>query len=115
MSEKTHWRKIVHTDYLSGDEIVDKDGNPSEYTVTIKQVTEKEVVDPLNGQKNLKGIVLFEGTKKGMILNVTNGKMISKVVGSPMTSEWVGKKIIIYGKEDKRHGRVLRVKMQKVQ
>ena len=109
-----HWRKVVHTDYLSGDELVNKDGEYSDFTLTIKNITSKEVVDPRNGQKKPCGVVYFNEVKKGMILNVTNGKSIAKVIGSPFQEHWVGQKIIIYGMEDKRHGRVVRVKPVKV-
>lgn len=109
-----HWRKIVHTDYLSGDEIVDKDGKPTEYTLTISSAIEEGVIDPRTGQENTKGVLRFEKTKKGMILNVTNGKMIASVLGTPLMEKWIGRKIVVYGMEDKRHGRVIRVKFKKV-
>lgn len=109
-----HWRKIVHTDYLSGDEIVDKEGNPTEYTLTIKSAVEEDVVDPRTGAKNKKGVIRFEKTPKGLILNVTNGKMIALVLKTPLMEKWVGRKIVIYGMEDKRHGRVVRVKFKQL-
>lgn len=109
-----HWRKIVHTDYIAGDELVNKEGEYSDFTLTIKEVTSKEVVDPRTGVKKPCGVIYFNEIKKGMILNVINGKTISQVIGTPFKDYWIGKKIIIHGKEDKRHGRVVRVKLKKV-
>lgn len=113
-TKREHWRKVVHTDYLSGDEIVDKDGKPTDFTITIEDIVEKEVVDPHTGQKKLKGILVVKGSDKGIILNIINGKTIAKVINSVIWADWIGKKIIIYGKPDKVHGRVVRVREQKV-
>ncbi len=108
-----HWRKIVNAKYLAGDELVDKEGKPKEFWLTIKSIEVEQVVDPLNGQKKPQGVLRFNEIQKGMILNITNGKTISMVIGSPMQQHWIGKKILVYGKEDKRHGRVVRIKLEK--
>ena len=113
-AELNHWRKVVLTDYISGDELVNKQGLYVDFTLTIKSIETKEVVDPRNGQKKPCGVVYFNEIKKGMILNVTNGKAISFAVGSPFQENWIGKKVVIHGLEDKRHGRVVRVKNQRV-
>lgn len=112
--KREHWRKIVHSDYLSGDEIVDKEGNPTEFTVTIENIIQKEVIDPHSGKPKMKGILILKGADKAMILNIRNGVTIAKVLGSIIWADWIGKKIIIYGMPDKVHGRVVRVKQQKV-
>ena len=110
-----HWRKVVHADYLAGDELVNQKGEFADFTLTIKEITSKEVVDPRTGAKKPCGVVYFEKMQKGMILNITNGKTIAKVIGSPFQEHWIGQKITLFAAEDKRHGRVVRVKPVKPQ
>jgi hypothetical protein len=62
-------------------------------------------------------VAYFIGGKKGMILNKTNCKIITKVLDTPYIDNWVGKSIIIYAAKVKAFGdmvEALRVKNQKV-
>ena len=80
-----HWRKVVHADYLAGDELVNQKGEFADFTLTIKEITSKEVVDPRTGAKKPCGVIYFEKMEKGMILNITNGKTIAKVTSTHVT------------------------------
>ena len=54
-----------------------------------------------------------KGAKKGMILNKTNCKIISKRLDSPYIEQWVGKSITIYAAKVRAFGEMveaLRVK-----
>ena len=46
-----------------------------------------------------KPVVYFEGKERGLALNKTNSKMIEKIVGSPETEDWTGKRIVMYPTE----------------
>ena len=43
-----------------------------------------------------KPVLYFEEVAKGLVLNKTNGRIIERIVGSPETDEWIGKKIQLY-------------------
>ena len=106
-----HWKKNFDYRFLSGDELT------GETTVTIDRVVNEEVFNPSSNSKESALAVYFKNAKKGVVLNKTNAKTIAKVIGSPMTEQWVGGKIIIYPKPGKFFGeemKVVRVKMQKV-
>lgn len=108
---KTHWKKNYDYRFLSGDEI------EKELTVTISKVSDEEVFNPSSNSKEKAVAAYFKGAKKGIIINKTNAKTISKVVGSVYVEDWVGKKIIIYPKKGRFFGEemtVIRVKLQKV-
>ena len=84
---KTHWKKLTNPNYLGS-----WDFQPGEIrTLTIKEVKE-EPVKSERGTEQCE-IVYFSEDVKPLILNKTNGKMISNVWGSPYIEDWVGKQI----------------------
>lgn len=87
-NKKTHWRAIAGKEYLVGEEL-----NSKEVALTI----EKAVVETLQNQKGTeeKPVLSFVGTDRKLVLNVTNMKTISKVLGSPYVEEWAGQKITL--------------------
>jgi GH25 family lysozyme M1 (1,4-beta-N-acetylmuramidase) len=89
MSE-THFRKVMDYRFLSAEEL------KGEVTVTIKEVKQEPVRNLTTQKEEFKAVLYFEGTKKGMVLNKTNAKTISKVLKTPYIENWVGKKIVIY-------------------
>tara|TARA_B100001750_G_C15331564_1_gene507557 strand:- start:125 stop:463 length:339 start_codon:yes stop_codon:yes gene_type:complete len=105
-----NWRKQFDFRFLSGEDL------ESEVTVTIKSVT-KESVHTQGGSEEVVAM-WFENASKGVVLNKTNHKTISKVIGSPKYEHWIGKKIILHAAKVKAFGgmhTVVRVKMQKPQ
>lgn len=64
--------------------------------VTIDRVTVEAI-----GQdsKDKKPIVYFRGKEKGLALNKTNAKSISKILGTDETDDWSGGQIGIYQTE----------------
>lgn len=52
--------------------------------------------EPVGREKEMKAVVYFEGKDKGMVLNKTNAKNISGLVGSFETDDWVGFRIRLY-------------------
>ena len=87
---KTHWKKLTNPDYIGAyylDEGMD-------LTVTIDKVV-RENVTGSDGKATECTVAYLKGTKP-FILNSTNCKTISKVVGSSYIEEWAGKQITIY-------------------
>ena len=96
MSEKTHWRKIVESDYLAGADLDDGNGKHVDIVVTIADA-KKEMVREQGTNKEEQCLLLKfrETNRKPMLVNVTNAKVISKVVGSEYIEDWPGKQIQI--------------------
>jgi len=108
MKEKvTHWKKLTDPNYI-GAEILQPG---QELTLTIEKVV-KEQVKSADGTNECI-VAYFKGAKKGMILNKTNCKIISKRLDSPYIEQWVGKSITIYAAKVRAFGELveaLRVK-----
>lgn len=92
MPEKTHWKKAVsdptylgEADFQEGEEKV----------ATIARVVEKENVQTAEGRSEMV-VVHFKEDVKPLILNVTNSKAITKVVGSPYLEDWPEHQIQLY-------------------
>ena len=90
MSEKTHWKSLQNNDYIGA--YAFQPGE--EKTVTISTVG-VETVMGADGRKEDCTVVHFQGDIKPLILNVTNAKMIQKVLQSPYIEEWVGRSIVL--------------------
>lgn len=91
MSEKkTHWRKLHNPDHFGA--YVFEEGQ--DLTVKIISV-EKKLVNNSEGKKEEHSVAELEG-QKPWILNVTNQKKITKILGTPYVEEWAGKSITLY-------------------
>ena len=90
-TQKTHWKKLHDYRFLSGEELQGK-----EITLTIREVKSEEIYSQEAHGKELKHAVWFKETDKGIIVNATNAKAISKELGSPFIEDWIGKQITIY-------------------
>ncbi|MEN8123378.1 MAG: hypothetical protein ABFS35_23775 [Bacteroidota bacterium] len=99
MSEKneSHWRKVMNTEFLNGDEI-------QEGTVTIKSYEAVNFYSPKSRKKEDHVTLWFEEVEKPMILTNRKAKQISTVLGTPLMDEWTGKQITIFPKEEKHFG-----------
>ncbi len=113
MSEQqlTHWKKLTNPNYI-GSEILQPG---QELKLTIEKISKEQVKTAEGTQECI--VAYFIGGKKGMILNKTNCKIITKVLDTPYIDNWVGKSIVIYAAKVKAFGdmvEALRVKNQKV-
>ena len=91
MGEKyTHWKKLTNPDYLGSWAF--EPGQ--EMTVTIASVGVERVTGA-DGKQEDCTVAHFAEDVKPMILNTTNQKMISKVVGSPYIEDWAGRRIVL--------------------
>ena len=89
---KTHWRRLVNVDYLGSYAL---DGE-NDLILTIDFVRQEQVTGN-NGKKEQCIVAHFkERDVKPMILNRTNCKTITKVVGTPYLEDWSGHQIAIY-------------------
>ncbi len=107
MSKKNHWRTLTNKSYLVGELL---DGK--ETTLTIKRVTKEEIQNQKG--KEIKPVIVFEETELKMVVNVTNLKSISKVLGTPFIDEWIGGKITLVPTKGRWFGEdqvALRIKM----
>lgn len=87
---KTHWKKLTNPDYLGAYAL--EDGK--DVVLTINHVRE-EVVTGTGGKKDNCAVCHFAENVKPMILNATNMKTITSLLGTPYIEDWSGKKIQI--------------------
>ncbi len=99
------WKKHVDFKYLSGEEFGEKVTE-----LTVKSVVKEEAFDPNSKRNKVVTVLHFTETDKGIILNLTNSRAITKLLGTDLLEQWIGKKIPFWGQPDKRFGRVVRVK-----
>lgn len=52
--------------------------------------------EPVGREKEMKAVIYFTGKEKGVVLNKTNAKKITDLVGSPETDDWAGFKIRLF-------------------
>lgn len=73
--------------------------------VTVARVTREDVGG--NGEEgDIKPIVYFQGTKKGLVLNKTNCNRIASMYG-PETDAWVGKQVTLFPTETEFGGNMV--------
>lgn len=93
MENKTHYKKLRNPNYIGSYELTQNNNKTISLNVTI----EKTVKEPVqNGDKKEDMMVMYLKNQKPMIVNSTNAKMISKVIGSPFIEDWTGKTITLY-------------------
>ena len=102
---KTHWRRILTTEYLGGFDLDDGKGGHKDVTLTITKAVREEVRST-DGDKTTELVIYFKEQKKPMILNVTNAKMLEKLTKSSYIEDWVGKEIQIGTEKVKAFGEV---------
>ena len=86
----THWKKLINPDYLGAYSL-----EPGQDMVlTIRQV-KKEMITGTDGKKEECIVCYWQEEQKPMILNVTNCKMIAKLLKTPYIEKWAGHRIQI--------------------
>lgn len=97
MSE-THWKKLTNPNYLGAYAF-----NPGEEKiVTIDYVAQEEIVGA-EGRSD-RCIVAHLVGEKPLILNKTNCKAITKLLGTPYIEEWAGARIVLQVQRVKAFG-----------
>lgn len=87
---KTHFRKILESDYLGGFDLDDGKGGYKDIVVTIRRAGPEQVREVATGKKETCLVLHFDKPTKPMICNVTNAKRIEKLAGSPYLENWIG-------------------------
>lgn len=98
----THWRTFYPSKYLGSEDL--HDAGLQELTVLIEKV-QLEIITGPDNRKDNKGVMYIKGLKP-MIVNVTNCKMIAKVLGTSEVEEWANKSVTLYVEKVKAFGEV---------
>jgi hypothetical protein len=93
-TQNDHWKAMTDPKYLGAWDFVPFEGR--DIILTIASVRQEEVTGQGNKKQKRPIIYWAEPGFKPMICNITNGKVISSLVGGNRTSLWTGKKIQLY-------------------
>ena len=88
--DMTHWKKLTNPDYLGAYSL--EDGQ--DMILTIDRVQRETVTGP-EGKKEECTVLHWKEKQKPMILNVTNAKMIEKLLQTPYIEQWSGHRLQI--------------------
>lgn len=75
-------------------------------TLTIRDIGEQEMYDQETGGKKVEPVIWFEEEQLPMVLNVTNGDTIAKVLGTGQWQNWIGQRIIVGTEKVRAFGKV---------
>jgi hypothetical protein len=98
-SSSRHWKNFVDKDYL-GSHNLEKD---EEMLLTISKFVGEEEVNTVDGKK-VKQVIYFKEDVPKMIMNITNGNIISNLYGS-RPDAWTGKQIQVFAASVKAFGK----------
>lgn len=98
----THWKKLTNPDYLGSYSL--EDGQ--DLILTIQNVRQEVVTGP-EGKKEDCLVCYWKEAVKPMILNVTNAKMIEKLLKTPYIEQWSGNRIQIGSEKVKAFGEIV--------
>jgi len=87
----THWRKYYDYKFICAEELDSK-----EVILTITGIDKEEVYSPTKREKEQRPALKFKETPKMVILNATNARSITTILGTPQVEQWVGKRICLY-------------------
>ena len=103
-TKKTHWRELLETNFLSGDELPENG-----IVVTIEKHYKEKLYSKEAGKKKNFGILKFVGIDKPLILTNRKANQITTALGSKFVEDWDGKKIHIFPKDEKWFGKNMQV------
>ena len=98
MQTKTHWKKLVNSDYIGAYSL--EPGK--DLDVTIESVS-RQLVTSAGGKKEECTVAKLKG-QKPFIINRTNAKTISTLYGTPYIEDWAGIQITLYPTTTKMAG-----------
>ena len=82
---------LMNSRFIKKDDI-----HPKGMLVTINYL-ERQNVAPEDATKEMKWVIFFdEFAEKGMVLNPTNATMISEILASENTDDWIGQSVVAY-------------------
>jgi hypothetical protein len=80
---------------LMGGKYLKKEDVTPDLLLTIASVREENVA-PADKPEEHKGVMYFQETDKGLVMNNTNLQLVAIALGSNDTDDWVGHKIVAY-------------------
>jgi hypothetical protein len=80
--------------YSDGQFLKKEDVSPPQVW-TITDVREQTVTAPGKEPKD-KLVLFFDGTKKGLVLNISNGDVLYDMTGQEDPEEWIGQRVELY-------------------
>lgn len=89
---RTHWKQLQNNDWIGAYAL--QDGQ--DLTLTIDRAMQEQVTGNNGKREMCLTIHWLERDFKPMIVNRTNAKTITKVVGSPYIEDWHGRAITLY-------------------
>lgn len=101
MSNQTHYRKIFKSDHLGVADLEEYLEQGSNLIFTISHVRQ-EMNAKVAGKKINANIAYFEESIKPLVLNATNSKTMSKLVGSCFVENWQNVSVQLYIDRDAR-------------
>lgn len=103
-TKKTHWRKIMNTTFLNGDEIA-----PGDTIVTIKAFKEELIYSQKDKQKEPQVTMWFNEIEKPMIMTNRKAKQITNALNTPYMEDWIGKKVAMFAANERHFGEEFKV------
>lgn len=94
-----HWKNFLDKEYLGSHNLEAGE----EMLLTIAKFEGEETVKTADGDK-VKQVLYFEEAVPKMIINITNGNVLSTLYGSH-PEQWIGKKIQVYAASVKAFGK----------
>lgn len=97
--QNRHWKNFIDKDYLGSHNLE----TGEEMLLTIEKFVGEEKITTGEGEK-LKQVLYFREDVPKMIINITNGNMMTQLYGSHPDG-WVGKQIQVYATSVKAFGK----------
>ena len=94
-----HWKNFVDKDYLGSHNLEQGE----EMLLTIARFIGEEEVTTVEGKKS-KQVLYFKEPVPKMIMNITNGNMLTKLYGSHPDG-WIGKQIQVFAAQVRAFGK----------
>lgn len=102
--KNSHWRKVMNTTYLNGDEI-----DKGDTVVTIKAYKEQMIYSQKDKQKEPQVLLYFAEIDKPMILTNRKAKQITNSLETEFMVDWIGKKVTMYAVKETHFGETFEV------
>lgn len=99
---KTHWKKLTDAKYLGSHDFLPG----QEFRITFDTIS-KETVKNSEGKDEQVVVAKMKNAKKPWILNKTNMREITRIVGSPYIEQWSGCSVVLFTAKVKAFGELV--------
>ncbi len=98
----THWKKLTNPNYLGSFSLEDR----RDMILTVDHVAQETVTGP-DGKREECMVLHWQEDALPMILNITNARMIEKLLKSPYVEEWSGKRVQLGAERVRAFGEIV--------